>query len=174
MPRIDPPPQYKGDRGPRGFGFILSEDEPEESQVGDLWVDPDSDPTNIIEAIIGAQGEPGPPGPPGPTSRIEGEVDDPSLLPPITETTGYYLVGPDLILYYPSGGVWVESGSLRGPAGGSTYVQSSPPSNVEVGDTWWNPDEPPTPVSGGSDAFVSETAPSSPSSGLIWLDTSPV
>lgn len=49
MPRIDPPPQYKGDRGPRGFGFILSETEPLEAQVGDLWVDPDDDPTNIIE-----------------------------------------------------------------------------------------------------------------------------
>lgn len=48
MPRIDPPPQFKGEQGPAGKGIIVSETQPATAEVGDIWVNPSGIPTNLF------------------------------------------------------------------------------------------------------------------------------
>lgn len=54
MPRIDPPPITKGDTGPPGKGFFLSTTEPLEAQNGDIWIDPEEDPSNTFPTATAA------------------------------------------------------------------------------------------------------------------------
>lgn len=47
MPRIDPPHITKGDRGEPGRAALVSDLEPAEPQIGDIWVDTDDNPANL-------------------------------------------------------------------------------------------------------------------------------
>lgn len=48
MPRIDAPPQFKGEQGPAGKGIIVSETQPATAEVGDIWVNPSGIPANLF------------------------------------------------------------------------------------------------------------------------------